>query len=206
MWGGMDKRRGHGIANTKKASGATLARVFPWWGITGKRRKLHPSDRRKPDPAAFAHATHLPIQSCTTGQTRFHPARRQPWELGLRPSIGQLECDMVGCDVHPFGHIEPVGREPLHAAVQVQLTAAERPGVRDEPVQQLAAVALRPGDGRSRYFKCSGLRPFRSSVTKRPFLRIRVLSNHISPPPFSSVCRQTISQWTLLLLPLHASS
>ncbi len=66
----MDKRRGHGMAHTEKAPGATLARVFPGWVITGKRRKLHPSDRRKPDPAAFAHATHLaathpPILSCT---------------------------------------------------------------------------------------------------------------------------------------------
>ncbi len=60
-WGGVGKRRGHGIANTEKASGVTLARVFSYWVITGKRRKLHPLNLRKPDPAAFVHATHLPL-------------------------------------------------------------------------------------------------------------------------------------------------
>ncbi len=59
-WGGMNKRRGHGIANIEKASGGDACPCFSCWGITGKRRKLHPLDRRKPDPAAFVHATHLP--------------------------------------------------------------------------------------------------------------------------------------------------
>ncbi len=64
-WGGMDKRRVEGITDEKRRMGRRLPVLFLGCACTGKRREQHPLDILQPDSAAFVHATHLPILSCT---------------------------------------------------------------------------------------------------------------------------------------------